>query len=82
MNEKLRDWERHNLTGAGVYMGIDLSALGYAYSRGQSVPSDRRFSAMLDWEQIVLHLASAHNAFNLGFRPPREPFVERSPLAA
>lgn len=82
MNEKLRDWQRHNLDSAGCYNGIDLSAFGYAYTCGQCVPADRRVSAMLDWEQIVLHLASAHNAFNLGFRAPAEPFVERPSVAA
>lgn len=40
-------WCRQNLTPFGAYVGMDLRSEGFPYARGEYVPVDRRYSAML-----------------------------------
>lgn len=46
-------WCQQNLTPFGAYVGMDLRSEGFPYARGEYVPVDKRYSAMLSHRRAM-----------------------------
>lgn len=49
--KQIEEWERVNLNSLGKYTGVPLRY--YAYERGEYIPVEKRYSAMLAWKYLT-----------------------------